>query len=143
MSHTRTVALFLSLAVLTLGVTQGSSASVDGSTVLAGTPGFTLVKTDWCRSACNQACLGACEDAFSVGCTCYWLCENGKDGETMCMGASPNHNPLLLVPLFDRGKRRGFVVFERDVGEAEYGKADHDLASVAAALITGFLRYAI
>jgi len=63
--------------------------------------------------------------------------------ETMCMGASPNHNPLLLVPLFDRGKRRGFIVFERRPGEPEYGVAEHDLASVSAALITGFLRYAI
>jgi len=87
MSHTHAVALFLSLALLTLGVGQGSSASVDRSTVLAGTPGFTLVKADWCRDACRQGCAGQCEDAFSVGCTCYWLCQNGEDGETICMGA--------------------------------------------------------
>lgn len=88
MSHTRTVALFLSLAGLIIGVTQSSSASDDRGALLDGAPSLTLVKADWCNDACNDQCGGDCADAFSVGCTCYWLCGNGEDGHSVCGAAA-------------------------------------------------------
>jgi len=87
MLHMRKMALLVSLAVLMLGVTQYSSAKIDP--VDTSGPTFTLVKADWCEGACDEECGGDCATAYSVGCTCYWFCNGGDDGSTICTAAIP------------------------------------------------------
>ncbi len=85
MSHTRAVALSFSIAGLVLGIAQYSSATSDPpAPAVPGAVAFTLVEADWCRDVCNQECDGDCENAYSSGCTCYWLCEGGESGESFC-----------------------------------------------------------
>ena len=47
---------------------------------------FTLVK-GWCTDICDEECNGECAGATAIGCDCYWICENGGDGESHCGGS--------------------------------------------------------
>jgi|APCOG7522876152_1049122.scaffolds.fasta_scaffold13052_1 hypothetical protein len=88
MLHTRKVALLVSIVVLTLGVAQYSSATID--IVGSATPGFTLVKADWCNDECDEQCGSAgCATAWSEGCSCYWFCRDGEDGVSICTSPMP------------------------------------------------------
>lgn len=91
MSRTRAVALSLSLAGLVLGITQYSLATIDPPAPAdePRPPALTLVKADWCRDVCNDECGGECDESVSVGCTCYWVCENGEDGSRICTSTIP------------------------------------------------------
>ena len=46
-----------------------------------------LVKASSCESLCNIDCGGECLDFREVGCSCYWVCENGSEGSNICGGA--------------------------------------------------------
>lgn len=91
MSHLRKVALFLSLAVFGLEVTQLSSAvapqpgppAVDTETAKTT---WTLVEANWCEGLCDRNCE-ECLTAYVVGCTYYWFCTDGDDGQQICTGA--------------------------------------------------------
>ncbi len=90
MSHTRKVALFLSLvAVVAAGSWQQSSASVSvihaSDVELAA---YSLVAAP-CGRACETQCTAhdGCDDWFTIGCNCYWLCMDGNDGSQICIGA--------------------------------------------------------
>ena len=51
-------------------------------------PSLTLVESDWCSDACIQECgEDECETSFNQGCNCYWLCTDGRDGSSYCVGA--------------------------------------------------------
>lgn len=91
MSHLHRVALFVTLTALGFAAVGISSAlRADDAPIRPDVPAdhasWTLVKADWCNEVCASQCE-TCETAFTQGCTCYWLCENGKDGSQQCTGA--------------------------------------------------------
>ena len=91
MPRTRTLALVLFVIAATLGALQQSSVSADvlPTVDLSDAATYTLVE-GWCNDKCDQECgwlNSACDQATAVGCTCFWLCENGDDGESYCGGA--------------------------------------------------------
>jgi uncharacterized protein with HEPN domain len=49
--------------------------------------GFVLAE-GWCSDICDTECGGECAQARTVGCTCYWVCENQESGEQICTGAT-------------------------------------------------------
>ena len=91
MPRTRTFALVLIVIAATIGALQQSSVSADvlPTVDLSNAATYTLVE-GWCSEACDDECArrnSACQSATAVGCTCFWLCENGDDGESYCGGA--------------------------------------------------------
>jgi len=94
MSHTRKVALVLVIAVSAFAGWQRGAANADPLAVgvpsvdLTATGSYKLVE-GWCTEACNDACVDheGCGQAWAIGCTCYWICQDGKNGETICVGA--------------------------------------------------------
>ena len=89
MSRTRTFALVvLVVSIAVLGASQQSSALAEflPEVDLSDTGSYTLVK-GWCSDICDSECNGECATAEAVGCDCYWLCENGDDGRSLCVGA--------------------------------------------------------
>ena len=88
---TRRIALALLLAVAaTYGLQQRTTAT---TTPTAGehpavqlASGFTLVE-GWCSEICDDQCPSGCAQARTVGCTCYWVCENQEEGSQVCTGA--------------------------------------------------------
>lgn len=88
MPNTRKVALLLSIAVLTLGISQYSSGTIDPVDAPSA-QSFTLVKADWCNQECDEQCGGDCATAYAVGCTCYWFCNGAGEGTSICTAAIP------------------------------------------------------
>lgn len=43
--------------------------------------------SDWCISICSGQCIGhdGCDFAVPVGCNCQYFCNDGHDGEQICV----------------------------------------------------------
>lgn len=92
MSHTRKVALFVSVAVLALSMvvpspTTRADALEPRPDVQPTSSEWTLVEADWCDRVCGRQCRGECLTSHIENCTCYWVCKGGDEGEQPCTGA--------------------------------------------------------
>jgi len=87
---TRRIALALLLVV---AATHGLQQRTPAASIAAGeqavvqlASGFTLVG-GWCSDVCDDQCPSGCAQSRTVGCTCYWVCENQEEGSQICTGA--------------------------------------------------------
>lgn len=92
MPHTRKVALFLSLAVMLAAATSVSPLPITTTppddvdiNVVKASGEWSLVEADWCDRICGREC-DDCYTSYVEGCTCYWFCEDGDEGQRICTG---------------------------------------------------------
>ena len=79
--------------LLVVAASRGLQQRTPAAAVVDGGPpdvqltaGLTIVE-GWCSDICDAQCPSGCAQARTVGCTCYWICEDQDEGSQICTGS--------------------------------------------------------